>query len=696
MSPLRKLHAWLGAALVLSASQVGAQDVAENYGVGDPDVFASKYRSFVDQNAKAQNPNLLTVTLGFVKGVSNFTGVAGGVSTDLANGSFVASFSGLTAGVAYSLYLVDDQDDDETSKEVLPPLLFKIADIRTLEKSATVKGTILVSALGKATVDRLELRAAGKVETVVASGSVTLFQKLLFSGATLVKSDATRTYAPADLSAASLPLAPLVPKVDVAAAVAMIDPIAAAGPTLKSGGSATQGGGGGGQVQLDKLISKGAKLFFEETFEGNGRTCGTCHPRENNFTIDVPFIASRPAFDPLFVAEFNPALANLEKPAVMRQFALILENVDGLEDPVNKFVMRSVPHTLGLQVTMNQDVTQIAPPFNTTPAQMTGWSGDGAPGAGSLRDFATGAVTQHFTTSLQRIAGTHFKLPKNKQLDAMEAFQLSLGRDHDFDLAKITFNDVNVQTGKTIFNNGTGDPLAGGRCAVCHNNGGANFNVVNPPPPPNTTFPNRNLNTNVEDVPNPARLLLPVSYPIDGGFGALPANPNGSFGNLAFNIAPAVEAADTPPFFHNNIASTLEGVIDFYTGPQFNNPRAPAARFAFTALQATQVVNFMRSLNTLQNIEVAARELDEVTQTHGNPEQEMQNRLTSAFNDTRDGINVLNQGSLYPTAVSQLTAARNFISQALQPIDGNARRQLASQAIGQLNLARATVATIVP
>lgn len=692
---LRKLSTLLGAALIVSASQVGTQDITGNYGVGDPDVFASKYRGFLDQTARSSNPNLLTVTLGFVKGVSNFTGVAGGFSVDLATGAFTANLSGLTPGVTYSLYLVDDQDDDLASREVRAPLLFKIAQVRPAEKSATLRNTILASALGGATVDRLELRAAGKVETVVASGSISLFQKLLFGGAELVRSDGTRSYAPANLSAATLPLAVLIPKVETTKAVATIDPVIAAGTTRTLGGSTTQAGGGnGGQVQLDQLISKGAALFFEETFEGNGRTCGTCHPRENNFTIDVPFIASRPAFDPLFVAEFRPALANLEKPDLMRQFALILENVDGLEDPVNKFVMRSVPHTLGLQVTMNQDVTQVAPPSGATPAQMTGWSGDGAPGAGSLRDFATGAVTQHFTNSLNRIPGVDFRLPKNKELDQMEAFQLSLGRDHDFDLAKITFNDANVQSGKLIFNNGTGDPNAGGRCAVCHNNGGANFSATNPPPAPSTSFPNRNFNTNVEDVPNPARLVVP--YGIDGGFGALPANADGSFGNRAFNTAPAVEAADTPPFFHNNITDTLEGVLGFYTGPQFNNPRAPGGRFAFTALQAAQLTGFLRSLNTLQNTELAVRELDEVTLTHGNPEPEMTNRLTSASNDTRDAINVLNQQSLYPIAVNQLMTAQALISNAIVSSDGDTRRSLASQAITQLNAARATVATIAP
>ena len=60
-----------------------------------------------------------------------------------------------------------------------------------------------------------------------------------------------------------------------------------------------------------ELIEKGRQIFFNETFAGNGRTCGTCHPAENNFTIDPTFIASLPKDNPLFVAEFNP---HLKKP----------------------------------------------------------------------------------------------------------------------------------------------------------------------------------------------------------------------------------------------------------------------------------------------------------------------------------------------------------------------------------------------
>src|SRR2546429_190214 len=188
----------------------------------------------------------------------------------------------------------------------------------------------------------------------------------------------------------------------------------------------------------------------------------------------------------------------------MRRFGLILENLDGFDDPTNKFVMRGVPHTLGLQVSLTQDPTQQPMP----PAEMTGWSGDGAPGTGSLREFAIGAVTQHFTKRLDRVEGTDFRLPRPRELDAMEAFQLSLGRDRDFDLSKITFRDSNVETGKSLFVNGSGDTInAGGTCAGCHGNAGAL----------NALGRNGNVNTNVEDVPHPARSIQP--FPKDGGFG---------------------------------------------------------------------------------------------------------------------------------------------------------------------------------
>src|SRR5688572_47590 len=136
-------------------------------------------------------------------------------------------------------------------------------------------------------------------------------------------------------------------------------------------------------------VCAGAALFFNETFGGNGRTCASCHPVANNFTIDKPFLDTLPADDPLFIAENQNdafALDELEGPD-LRGRTLIRENVDGFEDPENKFVLRSVQHIFSLSTTIERD------PADGTSAsfiERTGWSGDGADD-GLLENFADGA-----------------------------------------------------------------------------------------------------------------------------------------------------------------------------------------------------------------------------------------------------------------------------------------------------------------
>lgn len=644
-----------------------------NYGVGNPDVFVSKYLQFRKRQLGGESPDVLKVRLGYVKGLSrSFTGTAGEIAINLQTGTYQLSLSGLTPLRTYSVSLVQKQEDER--------LLDKVAGLITFVAAGTanaVSGVLPVALSQDFTIDRVVVKS-GLLSTgeTVGAGTVSVFQKIFFRRLSLM--DFSRSKVLFEETTAAPRFARLVPEVSVEPEASLIDTVEDV-PLTRSSSFLVPAfdfaGGNGGGMNVDQLISKGAKLFFEETFKGNGRSCGTCHPGSNNFTIDPGFISSLPPDDPLFVAEFNPALAQLERPQLMRQFGLILENVDGLDNPANKFVMRSVPHTLGLQVSLEQDTSLTNPP-----ADMTGWSGDGAPGTGSLREFAIGAVVQHATKSLARIEGQDFKLPNENQLDAMEAFQLSLGRSADFNLAGLTFNDVNVEAGKSIFVNGTGDLNAGGKCANCHGNAGAIA----------TNGQNRNFNTNVEDVANPARLVQ--NFPLDGGFGQSPTNPDGSIGNRTFNAPPVVEAADTGGFFHNNITTTLDGVMEFYTGPEFNNPRAPTARFAFTPAQKSQVVGFMRGINTLQNVDVAVRELDLLLSTNGNPNQEQMRRLETAYGETQDAIDVLSAGGIFPSALTPLSDARGIIQQALQASNPNVRRSLAQSAMGRLTTARSLVA----
>src|SRR3954469_25225671 len=52
------------------------------------------------------------------------------------------------------------------------------------------------------------------------------------------------------------------------------------------------------RVQLgivSQSVCVGAELFFRDEFGGNGRSCGSCHPADNNYTIDPTFIAQLPS-----------------------------------------------------------------------------------------------------------------------------------------------------------------------------------------------------------------------------------------------------------------------------------------------------------------------------------------------------------------------------------------------------------------
>ena len=408
-------------------------------------------------------------------------------------------------------------------------------------------------------------------------------------------------------------------------------------------------------------IAKGRDLFFNETFKGNGRTCGTCHRAERNFTIDAAFIATLPPNDPLFVAEFNPDLKkNFENPKLMREFGLIQENLDGFDDLENKFVMRGVPHVLGLR-------TSIASPQGPR----TGWSGDGAPGDGSLRSFATGAVIQHFTRTLNRVAGVDFRLPTDAELDALEAFQLSLGRQADLALP-LPLRGTVAKRGQEIFlNNGLG------KCNICHGNAGANLAVGN----------NANFNTGVEDLPDQPARLTGEKVPRDDGFG----RP----GDGTFNTPPLVEAADTGPFFHSNAIETIEGAVAFYNGQAFNN--SPSGRFLASTdpngvgirLDATQgvaVAAFLRVLNTLENIRQSIELLEAGAAKSFSARKEAAQSLNLAVSETRDSIRVLEAGGLHPEAVAHLKRAKELAEKAACSFFR--RGSLAKQAIEEQQKAR--------
>ncbi len=454
--------------------------------------------------------------------------------------------------------------------------------------------------------------------------------------------------------------------------------------------SAREGEGKGGATDLDRLVAKGADLFFNETFAGNGRTCGSCHPSENNLTIDPAFIATLPARDPLFVAEFVPELArNFEKPELMRKAGLILENVDGFDDLETRFVLRGVPHTLAMSTSITAPPPTGDEPV-VLPAERTGWSGDGAPGSGTLREFANGAVRQHFTKTLRREPGTDFRFATEEELDAIEAFTLALGRDEDPDeLEDVRFRSPLVARGRDIFeaDDAEGGTVAAGKCDQCHAEAGASVSFV----PGGFNF---NFDTGVERIPDSMGDLIDApSNPPDGGLGSAP-NPGGGFGDGTFNTPSLVEAADTPPFFHNNAIGTLEEAVGFYNSAAFNN--SPAGRFLadprtgvairLDATQVAAVAAFLRVMNALENIRsstefaVSAKEAG-----HARAARAL---LRLAIADARDGVEVLECAGLHPAASTALREAVSLLGKASDACFAFKRRARIERALRALERAQ--------
>jgi hypothetical protein len=412
------------------------------------------------------------------------------------------------------------------------------------------------------------------------------------------------------------------------------------------------------------LIARGQTLFFTETFDGNGRTCGTCHRREDNYTLSPDLIATLAADDPLFVAERQRALSsNFEKPAQMHEFGLILENQDGFDDLANNFNLRGVPHLLSLTTSVS-----------SSDGPHTGWSGDGAPGDGSVRAFAVGAVIEHFPRTLARVPGKDYRLPTSEELDALAAFVLSLGRQHDLELP-LGLKDSQALLGQRVFL----DDGRGGKCNICHFNAGANVDEE--------FFwrgaGNLNFDTGLPPLPG---------SPPDDGFGTP--------GNHEFNTPPLVEAADTAPYFHNNSAPTLEAAITFYNTAAFNESPAgrqlaalTGSRIQLSGSEILAVAAFLRVINALENIRTTLLLLQEAQARANQRMTDWRGPLEQARFETDDAIEVLQASRLHARAIEHLTQARALIVAGLSGSRRGAVLDNIRDAIAEQGQARAELVT---
>ncbi|MBO0799561.1 MAG: hypothetical protein J2P31_12135, partial [Blastocatellia bacterium] len=566
----------------------GSRSLADNgvsltsTGLGNAETLLARYKQWESESLKKSGEGTLILTLGpsgiFSTEASDARGEA---RINLRDGTVAIDVRGLGQSEGWDVWIVDNLSGPGSS--VLPEAgdsMIKLGTLRHEKNHALLNMTIDHNLLATLDPDLVVITRAGKnpAENRVLSGNLTLFQELYLSE--LQGHFGRLNDKDEQVSEEKGFLARLSDRLGLTAS-AQIGPIP--NPTTAA----------------EKLITQGRNIFFNETFLGNGRTCGTCHREEENLTISPRFIATLPIQDPLFVAETQPALSrNFENPYLLRKYALILENVDGFDDLDNKFVFRSTQHLLAmLPNTLNRapvggpggpggpgDASRAidgACTDDDAPVERTGWSGDGAPvgaftlsdgtshaATGTLRDFAIGAIIQHNTRTLARrprasihqpLGSFDFRLPTQAELNALEAFQKSLGRREDPDLSTLQLKGAMPSAGQILFNNNEG------KCSACHFNAGAGnppLQIGGDPPvsiPPGTV--NLNKNTGIENIPDRPTDQYGTPIPRDGGSGDRPDGncgppqtglcPDGGCGNGTFNIQVLVEAADTPPFFHN-------------------------------------------------------------------------------------------------------------------------------------------------
>jgi len=221
----------------------------------------------------------------------------------------------------------------------------------------------------------------------------------------------------------------------------------------------------------------------------------------------------------------------------MHRFGLIRENLDGLEAPTTKFVMRSTPHTLAMTP---RSATAPARPAFDDGDQRVGWFGRRRAGRGTLNEFVFGAIVQHFPRTLNRKMAPTSACPPRKKSDAIEAFQLfSAGSGLPHPGAHLRRRRRQQRRDKALNRPLRGLPPGSGR---------------------NATTPSST------STPTPSRSRA-RSLPIDGGFGPLGTFDTG-FGTGRFNVPPLARPP-TPPVLHNGLIEGLEDAITFYISPNF-------------------------------------------------------------------------------------------------------------------------------
>ena len=367
--------------------------------------------------------------------------------------------------------------------------------------------------------------------------------------------------------------------------------------------------------------------------------------------------------------------------------------MDGFEAPTTKFVSRGVTHVLSMKTSIKADTGDGT---TNPPAERAGWGGDGAED-GTLRGFLAEAVKQHFTRRLDRVVDVDFRSPEPAEADAVAEFQLNLGRQNELELAACPTVRSPGRRGPARF------PGSGaGAMQLLSRQRGRQFSVDRQQP----QLRHRNTRHLAVDARHLQWRTI-ERWRLRGRGLSQPDLESNAFGNGTFSPPPLIEAADTAPFFHDNLkilsggSQDLEDAIVFYSRNDFKlSPGAQETTDFFgtepdlQSQDAGVIVLFLDTLNGALNMDIARQRLNAaltLVQRFGNTGVDVQKKLMElARVEIDDAIEVLSDPGdvLYPIAIDRLNGARDEINQGIAASTSGGRLNRIDNALSRVINAR--------
>lgn len=292
----------------------------------------------------------------------------------------------------------------------------------------------------------------------------------------------------------------------------------------------------------------GKQVFFHETFEGNGRTCATCHDPRNEFTMSPELAQKRYEADPdgpLFRPEDSDDgrgydYTTLLTRAVFRVRIPLHPNVTNVDDPTNRTitVWRAAPSIVNVALTA---------PFLQ----------DGR--AETLQQQALGAIRDHFDPMRPVFP---------KELDALAVFENELFYPQRLRSLLDTTDPVPKEPGFSV--PATNPAALRGKavfdlhCRICHDG-----ELFDDPSNPSVS---RFANAFVSDANVPRFPLMRLAFRQPDGSEAVAYTPDPGRAAITGDLLD-LNAFDTPslrgikhtaPYFHDHSAATLTDVVNHY------------------------------------------------------------------------------------------------------------------------------------